>query len=86
MFHGPPESRYAVRMGRWKAIFAETDSDTQLYDLQKDPGETRNVADLHPDVVTQLAAQRPSAGPAVQAPAAIDQNLNDALRSLGYAR
>jgi arylsulfatase A len=28
----------------------------QLYDLEQDPGETRNLADLHPDVVARLSS------------------------------
>jgi len=43
----------AVRMGRWKAVrtFGEP---LELYDLQTDTGETRNVAGNHPDVVAQI--------------------------------
>ncbi|GAA0959036.1 arylsulfatase [Actinocorallia libanotica] len=55
----------AVRFGRWKAVgFAPGPSYTQpghnwdieLYDLTKDPGEKRDLAKKHPDVVRQ--AQR----------------------------
>ena len=31
-------------------------NNTELYDLRSDPGETRNVIALHPDVVAQLRA------------------------------
>ena len=43
----------AVRRGRWKAVrpFGKR---LELYDLQTDRGETRNVADNHPDVVAQI--------------------------------
>ncbi|WP_165223539.1 sulfatase family protein [Aquisphaera insulae] len=58
----------AVRRGRWKfipassgaRILANTATETgnapapQLYDLDADPGETRNVAAEHPDLVEQL--------------------------------
>jgi arylsulfatase A-like enzyme len=42
----------AVRMGQWKAVrfFGR---DVELYDLQTDLGETRNVAGRHPDVVAK---------------------------------
>ncbi|MBM4024790.1 MAG: arylsulfatase [Planctomycetes bacterium] len=43
----------AVRMGRWKAV-RPFGKDMELYDLQTDPGETRNVARYQPAVVAQL--------------------------------
>ena len=33
------------------------DVNPQLYNLETDPGETRNVATAHPQVVTKLAEQ-----------------------------
>jgi arylsulfatase A-like enzyme len=58
----------AVRHGHWKFIPASNgprknvptnselgnDSAPQLYDLEADPGETRNVAEDHPEIVDQL--------------------------------
>ncbi len=46
-------SLQAVRMGRWKAVrpFGKR---LELYDLQTDIGEARNVADDHPDVVANI--------------------------------
>jgi arylsulfatase A-like enzyme len=66
---GPRESFFyfkrnelqAVRSGRWKlrhAFEMETASDPkrlELYDLTADPGETRDLASLHPEVVARLA-------------------------------
>ena len=60
----------AIREGGWKfipkrpgvkrAAFTDTDTgndpDVQLYDLSKDPGETRNIAAAHPEVVARLEA------------------------------
>ena len=47
----------AVRFGRWKAIRRPMGyGDVWLYDLESDLSETRNIADLHPDVVQQAAA------------------------------
>ena len=58
----------AARRGKWKFIPASNgpgknaptntelgnDPSPQLYDLDADPGETRNVADDHPDVLDRL--------------------------------
>lgn len=41
----------AVRMGRWKAIRKNVDGDVEVYDLQTDIGETRDVAAQHPGLV-----------------------------------
>jgi arylsulfatase len=51
-YHG----RQAVRLGDWKGYRASVDSPIELYDLAADIGETRDVADLHPDVVARIAA------------------------------
>jgi arylsulfatase len=47
----------AVRAGNWKAVRSgvdQGDSAFELYDLSTDVGETRNVADEHPDVVKKI--------------------------------
>ncbi|MCR9260462.1 MAG: sulfatase [Pseudomonadaceae bacterium] len=59
----------AVRKGRWKLVlprkkdapellwlarYTEDVADYQLYDLEADISETQNVANLHPEVVTDL--------------------------------
>jgi arylsulfatase A-like enzyme len=47
----------AVRMGRWKGVrFGGTQEPIELYDLDTDIGETHNVADGHPDIVTRISA------------------------------
>ncbi len=60
----------AVRRGRWKYIEPSdrprvnrqtntelgNDPEPQLFDLVEDPGETRNVAMRHPDIVKELQA------------------------------
>lgn len=46
----------AVRFGRWKAIRMNLDKPWLLYDLKTDPGETTDVAALHPKVVTSIDA------------------------------
>lgn len=50
--------RGAVRKGNWKFIkIALLPGKTELFDLSKDPGETTNVADQHPDVAKDLEAR-----------------------------
>ena len=44
----------AVRKGSWKAVRLGTGGRTELYDLLADIAEARDVADKHPDAVTEL--------------------------------
>lgn len=46
----------AARLGDWKGIQLAPDQPLELYDLRTDPGETRNVAASHPEVVKDLNA------------------------------
>lgn len=46
----------AVRRGDWKLLCEYDGSETELYDLAKDRGETANVAEGNPQVVKELAA------------------------------
>jgi arylsulfatase len=54
-----------VRAGRWKAVRQKLHAGpkaklppiaTELYDLEKDPSETTDVAGEHPDIVAKLSA------------------------------
>jgi len=72
----------AIRTGSWKLI------GDRLFDLRSDPGETRDVAAEHPEIVAflrrrlaALEAERPAAaGPRVE----LSAEERDRLRSLGY--
>lgn len=44
----------AVRMGRWKAVRLKMDAPMEVYDLENDPKETRDIAAAHPDVVAKI--------------------------------
>jgi arylsulfatase A-like enzyme len=44
----------AVRRGDWKALRLKADGPLQLYDLKTDPGERRDVAGPHPEVVARI--------------------------------
>lgn len=48
--------KQAIRMGQWKAVRLSADGPLELYDLEKDLGETTNVAGEHPDIVTRIEA------------------------------
>jgi arylsulfatase A len=52
------DGKIAVRMDNWKAVKLNVDKtpqgETELYDLSKDIGETTNVADANPDLVTKM--------------------------------
>lgn len=46
----------AVRQGNWRAVKPVRATAWELYDLSRDPGETKNLAAAKPEVVAQLAA------------------------------
>lgn len=54
--HGTRGSGYVVRQGRWKLIWC-TRAPHQLFDLEADPDELRDVAGSEPEVVEELAAR-----------------------------
>jgi hypothetical protein len=51
-------SQQAVRMGEgdWKALRCKLGGPLELYDLAKDLGEAKNIADRHPDVIARIEA------------------------------
>ena len=44
----------AVRHGRWKLLCEYDGSGAELYDLESDPGETRDLAARHPEETARL--------------------------------
>lgn len=57
-FYYMRNSLEAVRCGAWKLHVRKKDHAVlELYDLATDPGETRNVAESHPEVVRNLLAR-----------------------------
>lgn len=53
------EGNRAIRDGRWKLVMKHSKNDPQweLYDMQADRSELRNLADSQPDLVGRLAAE-----------------------------
>jgi arylsulfatase len=50
------EGNRAVRRGRWKLVSLENAA-WELYDIDQDRGEMRNLAEEHPELVAELAAE-----------------------------
>jgi arylsulfatase A-like enzyme len=48
----------AVRRGKWKGVYVAGDRNLKLYDLERDPGETTDLANEFPDVARQLVVPR----------------------------
>ncbi len=72
---------------------AETEDFVELFDLTRDPGEQRNVAGEHPDVVREfegrLAEQEASSLRLALAPGQppeMTEEYLEALKSLGYVQ
>ena len=80
---------FGVVDGPWKLIFRPHMRErSELFRLDDDPGERRNVAAEHPDVVQRLLQDLARRDPWVTAPPAADGNadsilLGDALAGLG---
>jgi Flp pilus assembly protein TadD len=76
----------SIREGRWKWIEAPV---PELYDLEEDPAESRNLADREPEVASHLRQRLDSIpihlpGSAAGPPQAIDPAELDRLAELGY--
>ena len=78
---------HALRSGRFKLIDAPR---PELYDLEDDPFEERNIYDGHPTVAKPMAARLASMAATLNAPGASDQRieatpeLRAQLGALGY--
>jgi len=79
---------YAAHLGHFKVIDAPT---PELYDLDADPGEQRNLAAVHPEMVKDLREKlrhdlETAAGRAVKSSTvSLDSNARSQLATLGYA-
>ena len=51
----------AVRMADWKAVRMKKDAPLELYDLKTDRGEQREIARVHPEVVSKIETYLKSA-------------------------
>ncbi|MCK6497103.1 arylsulfatase [bacterium] len=44
----------AVRMGSWKAVRKNPDESIELYHLEEDPGESRDISESHPEIIADI--------------------------------
>lgn len=87
----PDTIRLAIRTPEFKYIYDDKQPDApQLYDLQADPGETRNIYNLHPAVARQFTDLRQAHEERGRLTAAtteavqVDTDVTDRLKALGY--
>ena len=73
----------ALADARWKLLLS---SEPELYDLEADPGETRNVANARAGLVDAMSRRLRELGRAAEgsSPGRIDPEAAARLRSLGY--
>jgi arylsulfatase A-like enzyme len=76
------------RSGHWKSYWRRADGEYRLVDLSADPGETRDVADTHPEVAAAHRDRMNSLTERLAAPEALVRDLTDSekemLSALGY--
>jgi arylsulfatase A-like enzyme len=76
------------RRGRWKLSVRREDGAALLFDLEDDPGETRNLASVRPDVVETLRSRILALSEHLAADAgprrALSDDERERLRILGY--
>ena len=57
MIHHGVNGRFAIRDGKWKLVMEKGKHKRELYDLESDPREKRNVIEKHPSVTNSLVDQ-----------------------------
>jgi arylsulfatase A-like enzyme len=74
------EKRASVNHEGWKLIYTFDREEFELYDLERDPGETRNLAAAHPEVLARLK----DALFARMGVVVLDEEMLEELKSFGY--
>lgn len=82
--HNRTSELFGVRTGRWKYIEAPI---PELYDVEADPGETRNLIAARPDTARALRADLLARLPEKSAPPLdVDEATRAKLEAIGYVR
>jgi arylsulfatase A-like enzyme len=79
-------SLFGIRQGRWKYIESDALGTRELFDLEEDPPERRNLAAANPDKLRELAARLRSwrERETLAGPAEVSPEDREALRAFGY--
>ena len=75
--YGHCRDRYdqAVRLGNWKGIRLGQENNIQLYDLDADLGEERDVSGQHPEIVKRIeGAMKNAVTPSPSYPIGVEYN------------
>ncbi|MFC1713166.1 arylsulfatase [Candidatus Poribacteria bacterium] len=51
------EGNRALRVGKWKIVAKGVEGDWEIYDMEKDRSELKNLAEAHPERVKEMAEQ-----------------------------
>ncbi len=78
---GKPLFKIMVRQGPWKYLYFANGDREQLFDLEKDPGELKNLAPSQRDVVAKL---RKLGVEACRQPGAVDALNGDGFKKFPY--
>ncbi len=70
----------SIRTGKYKLLYAKRKRKVKLYDLEKDPGERKNVAEFHPGIVKKLKKDLFDILNIVE----LDKTMIEKLETLGY--
>jgi arylsulfatase A len=57
LIHHSSNGRFAIRKDRWKLILPQRKYPLELYDLDQDPTEMKNLSKKHPDIVSNLRSE-----------------------------
>ncbi len=83
---GDRDRLYSLISGKWHLIVHEDDTYPELYDIEKDPGEQKNVAKSHITLVNRLERKLEEllSGKQIERKEELDAETKAKLRAMGY--